>query len=94
MAEAAVVKSNTGSNKRKAEYAGGYKSKKSMTSTSGTKNSESFEDSVLNLLMSNDPANTFNVNEGNAISPTEGKGGLIKRTFHLGGDKICYIPWT
>ena len=82
MAEAAVVKSNTGSKKRKSEYAGGNKSKKSLTSTTGAKISESFEDLISSLLMSNDPANTFNENEGNtaAINSNDEKGGVIKRT--------------
>ena len=87
MAEAAVVKSDTGSKKRKAKYTGGNKSKKSLTSTTGAKISESFEVSLSNLLMSNDPANTFNENEAPAINPNDDKGDLIKRTFHLGGTK-------
>ena len=73
MAEAVLFKSNNGSKKRKGDGVGGNKSKKSLAS----------------LLMSNVPANTFNENEGNTavFNPNEGKEGIIKRTFHLGGSK-------
>ena len=60
-----------------------------MASTSSAKISESFEDSLSNLLMSNVPTFEYNENEGKsaAYNPNEGREGVIKRTFHLGGSK-------
>ena len=87
MAEAAVVKSNNGSKKRKSDGLGGNKSKKSLASTSSAKISESFEDLLSSLLMSNVP--TSENNEPKATAPNRNEGGqaFIKRTFHLGGSK-------
>ena len=67
MAEAVVVKSNNASKKRKSDGLGGNKSKKSLASTSTAKISESFEDSLSSLLMSNVPASEFT--EAKATAP-------------------------
>ena len=87
MAEAAVLKSNNGSKKRKSDGLGGSKNKKSLASTSTSKFSETFEDSLSSLLMSNVPKSEYTdakpTGSGlNEVNPT-----VIKRTFHLGGSK-------
>ena len=89
MTEAVLVKSNNGAKKRKGECVGGNKSKKSLASTSSAKISESFEDCISSLLMSNVPTSQYNDNEGKspAYNLNEGREGVIKRTFHLGGTK-------
>ena len=68
---------------------GGNKSKKSLATTSSAKISESFEDSLSSLLMSNVPASDYNVNEGkpSTSNTTEAREMVIKRTFHLGTSK-------
>ena len=89
MVEAVLVKSNNASKKRKCDGVCGNKSKKSFASTSSAKISESFEDSLSSLLMSNVPTFECNNNEGKATAynPNEGREGVIKRTFLLGGTK-------
>ena len=87
MAEAAVLKSNNASKKRKSDGLGGSKNKKSLASTSTSKISESFEDSLSSLLMSDVPTSEYTdakpTGSGfNEVTPT-----VIKRTFHLGGCK-------
>ena len=86
MAEAAVVKSNNASKKRKRDGLGGNKSKKSLASTSTAKISESFEDSLLSLLMSNVPTSEFIEAKATAPNLDEAQA-VIKRTFYLGGTK-------
>ena len=59
MAEAAVLKSNNASKKRKSDGLGGSKNKRSLASTSTSKISETFEDSLSSLLMSNVPTSEY-----------------------------------
>ena len=87
MAEAAVVKSNNGSKKRKGDGVGGNKSKKSLVGTSTSKISDSLEDSLSTLLMSNVPPSE-NIQPKSAVTTNiETPALYIKRTFHLGGTK-------
>ena len=89
MAETVLLKSSNASKKRKSNTPGGNKSKKSLASPSSAKISESFEESLLILLMNNAPTTAYNENEGSPCTYNENevRGGLIKRTFHLGGSK-------
>ena len=87
MAEAAVVKSNNASKRRKSDGLGGNKSMESLASTSSAKISESFEDSLSSLLMSNVLTSEFTDVKATAPSLSEGAQAVIKRTFHLGGTK-------
>ena len=87
MAEAAVVKSSNGSKKRKSDGLGGSKNKRSLASTTTSKISETFEDSLLSLLMSNVPTSDFSVEKPTVSGINECSSTVIKRTFHLGGPK-------
>ena len=87
MAEAAVVKSNNASMKRKSDDLGGSKSKKSLASTSIAKISETFEDSLSGLLMSNVPTSEYTDAKATVPDLNEGAQAGIKRLFHLGGSK-------
>ena len=87
MAEAAVVKSNNASKKRKSDDLGGNKNKKSLANTSTAKISESFEDSLSSLLISSVPTSEFTEAKATAPNLNEGAQAVIKRTFHLGGTK-------
>ena len=87
MAEAAVVKSNNVSKKRKSDVLGLSKSKKSLASTSASKITETFEDSLSSLLMSNLPTTEYTDNKSDQTNPNECAAAFIKRTFHLGGRK-------
>ena len=77
MADAAVVKSNNTSNKMKSDGLGGNKSKIS----------ESFEDSLSSLLLTNVTTSEFTEAKATAPYLNEGAQAVIKRTFHLGGTK-------
>ena len=87
MAETAVVKSNNASKKRKTDGLGGSKSEKSLASTSTARITETFEDSLLSLLMSNVPTSEYTDAKSDLPDPNEGTEAVIKRTFHLGGSK-------
>ena len=87
MAEAAVVKSNNVSKKRKSDGLGGSKSKKSLASTSTAKITETFEDSLSSLLMSNVPTSEYTDTKSDLPDQNESAEAVIKRTFHLGGSK-------
>ena len=87
MAEAAVVKSNNGSKKRKGDGVGGNKSKKSLVLTSTSKISDSVEDSLSTLLMSNAPPSEYIEPQSALTSNIEAPAPFIKRTFHLGAKK-------
>ena len=87
MAEALVVKLNNVSKKRKSDGLGGSKSKKSLASNSSSKITETFEDSLSSLLMSNVPINEYTDSKSIQSDPNEGAEAVIKRTFHLGGSK-------
>ena len=80
-----------GGKKRKSDTAGGSKSTKSTA-----KISESFEVSLSSLLMSNVRTNAYNENAMGAYPYTtnEGRDGVIKRTFHLGGSKYVNFHGT
>ena len=83
MAEAAVVKSNNASEKWKSDGVGGNKSKKSLASTSSAKISESFEDLLSSLLMSNVPTSEYTDAKATASNPNEGDKLLSKQHFIL-----------
>ena len=87
MAEATVVKLNNVSKKRKGDGLGGSKSKKTLASTSTSKITETFEDSLSSLLMSNVPTTEYTDAKSDQPDPNEGAEAVIKRTFHLGGSK-------
>ena len=87
MAEAAVVKPNNASKKRKSDGLGGNKSKKSLASTSTAKILESFEDLLSSLLRSNVPTSEFIEAKATAPNLNEDAQTVIKTTFHLGGTK-------
>ena len=58
--------------------------------------SESFEDSLSSLLMSNVPTSLNNENEEKTTAYNANEGGedVIKRTFHLGGSKYVIFLGT
>ena len=87
MAKAAVLKSNNASKKRRSDGLGGSKNKKSLASSSASKISETFEDSLSSLLMSNVPTSEYTDAKATGSGLNEGTPAVIKRTFHLGGSK-------
>ena len=75
---------NNVSKKRNGDGLGGSKSKKTLASTSTSKITETFEDSLSSLLMSNVPTTEYTDAKSDQPDPNEGAEAVIKRTFHLG----------
>ena len=87
MAEAAVIKSSNASKKRRSDGLGGSKNKRSLATTTTSKISETFEDSLSSLLMSNVPTSEYTDEKPTGSGIDECSSTVIKRTFHLGGPK-------
>ena len=58
-----------------------------VRSTSTAKITETFEDSLSTLLMSNVPTSEYTAPQSDLPDPNEGAEVVIKRTLHLGGSK-------